>query len=78
MAKKQIQISYFLVVLFKDCLFLKQDFKDVIFLGGFFVSMKIYWSGIVGQETIENYYLMVRKADSRKPGGHIKVQNHTA
>lgn len=40
--------------------------------------MKIYWSGIVGQETIENYYLVVRKGDNRKPGGHIKVQNHTA
>lgn len=36
MAKTQIPISYFLVALFKDCLFLKQNLKDVIFWGRFF------------------------------------------
>lgn len=32
--------------------------------------MKIYQSSIVGEETIENGYMVVGKGDSRKPGGH--------
>lgn len=71
MVKKQVQISYSLVVLFKGYLFLMQDLKDKIsiFLA-VHVSMKIYQRGTVGQETIENYYIVVGKGASRKPGGH--------
>lgn len=75
MAKKQIPVFWFPSSFIQRLSVLKAKSLRGNILGQFFCLSEEL---LVGQETTENCYLVIRKGDSRKPGGPIKVQNHTA
>lgn len=75
MAKKQIPVFWFPSSFIQRLSVLKAISLRGNILGQFFCLSEEL---LVGQETTENCYLVIRKGDSRKPGGPIKVQNHTA